>query len=297
MFWKLFCLFFGAAGILSAILCRKKLCHQEHRMEELTNEIQHFLNYPARVMQENLHEGKIHNLENQIIRMEEQLLQEIHLQQQREEQTNHFIENMAHQMKTAVTALQIRLDLAQLQSATEEERTALQKSQACMERLTNEIDRILKSSQLAAGKIQMVFEHLHLADEILSIIQQLRSLTDKRQVGILLDCEKDIILYGDAFWLPQALENIIKNAAEHTRQGGRVWVTAKNCGQTVSIIIEDEGMGIPPEEFPLLFQRFTRGTVSKTGYGIGLSMAKDIVEAHHGTLTAVMEKPAEPVSV
>lgn len=285
MFWKLLCLVFGAAGILSAILCRRKLCHQEHRMEELTNEIQHFLNYPSKVMQENLHEGKIHNLENQIIRMEEQLLQEIHLQQQREEQTNHFIENMAHQMKTAVTALQIRLDLAQLQSATEEERTALQKSQACMERLTNEIDRILKSSQLAAGKIQMVFEHLHLADEILSIIQHLRSLTDKRQVGILLDCEKDIILYGDAFWLPQALENIIKNAAEHTRQGGRVWITAKNCGQTVSIIIEDEGMGIPPEEFPLLFQRFTRGTVSKTGYGIGLSMAKDIVEAHHGTLT------------
>ncbi|MCI5509262.1 MAG: HAMP domain-containing histidine kinase [Eubacterium sp.] len=285
MFWELFCLFFGAAGILSAILWRKKLYHHEHRMEELTNEIQHFLNYPSKVMQENLHEGKIHNLENQIIRMEEQLLQEIHLQQQREEQTNHFIENMAHQMKTAVTALQIRLDLAQLHSVTEEERTALQKSQACMERLTNEIDRILKSSQLAAGKIQMVFEPLHLADEILSIIQQLRSLTDKRQVSILLDCEKDIILYGDAFWLPQALENIIKNAAEHTRQGGRVWVTAKNCGQAVSIIIEDEGMGIPPEEFPLLFQRFTRGTVSKTGYGIGLSMARDIVETHHGTLT------------
>lgn len=285
MFRELFCLFFGAAGILSTIICRKKLCQQEHRMEELTNEIQHFLNYPSKVMQENLQEGKIHNLENQIIRMEEQLLQEIHLQQQREKQTNHFIGNMAHQMKTAVTALQIRLDLAQLQSATEEERTALQKSQACMERLTNEIDRILKSSQLAAGKIQMVFEPLHLADEILSIIQQLRSLTDKRQVSILSDCEKDIILYGDTFWLPQALENIIKNAAEHTRQGGRVWVTAKNCGQTVSIIIEDEGMGIPPEEFPLLFQRFTRGTVSKTGYGIGLSMARDIVEAHHGTLT------------
>ena len=86
MFWELFCLFFGAAGILSAILWRKKLYHHEHRMEELTNEIQHFLNYPSKVMQENLHEGKIHNLENQIIRMEEQLLQEIHLQQQREEQ-------------------------------------------------------------------------------------------------------------------------------------------------------------------------------------------------------------------
>ena len=112
MFWELFCLFFGSAGIVSAILWRKKLYHHKHRMEELTNEIQHFLNYPSKVMQENLHEGKIHNLENQIIRMEEQLLQEIHRQQQREEQTNHFIENMAHQMKTAVTALQIRLDLA-----------------------------------------------------------------------------------------------------------------------------------------------------------------------------------------
>ena len=280
----------GVLGIFAAVIWRRRLYRLEHRMEKLTEEISHFLNYPEAAMEESLNEGILYNLENQISKLENQVLREKGLQLQRENQFNHFVENMAHQMKTAVTALQIRLDIAQLKSVTEEERAALVKGQACMTRLNDEIDRILKSSQLAEGKIQMAYGPVHLESEIRGVAEQLKSLTDKRQVKVSVQGKKDTLYYGDPFWLMQAVENIVKNAAEHTRGNGQVWIYVEDHVSSVYIIIEDEGKGIPTEEFALLFRRFARGSVRKSGYGIGLSMAKDIVEAHHGRLTAENRK-------
>lgn len=108
----------GAAGVRR----EKKIRRQA---EELTEEISHFLLYFEKVGEESLEEGEIYNLTNQMIRMEKRLLHEKEFQQKQEEQVTHFVENMAHQMKTAVTALQIRLDLAQTESVTAEEKAAL----------------------------------------------------------------------------------------------------------------------------------------------------------------------------
>ncbi len=280
----------GIACIAALLLVRRRLARQNQRIEKLTEQISRFLDNPSEALEENLEEGWISNLENQISRLERQLLYEKHMQQQREQHTIQFVENMAHQMKTAVTALQIRLEIAQLKSVTEEERQALWKGQACVLRLNGEIDRILQSSQLAEGKIHMNFAPFLLEQAIAAICSQLKALTDKREVQIHLQCAEDLQYYGDLFWLTQALENVVKNAAEHTRKNGCVWISVKDCGNRVQIVIEDEGKGIPAEEFPLLFQRFARGRGTKSGYGIGLSMARDIIRAHHGSLTAENRK-------
>ena len=280
----------GIACIAALLLVRRRLTRQNQRIEKLTEQISRFLDNPSEALEENLEEGWISNLENQISRLERQLLYEKHMQQQREQHTIQFVENMAHQMKTAVTALQIRLEIAQLKSVTEEERQALWKGQACVLRLNGEIDRILQSSQLAEGKIHMNFAPFALEQAIAAICSQLKALTDKREVQMHLQCAEDLQYYGDLVWLTQALENVVKNAAEHTRKNGCVWISVKDCGNRVQIVIEDEGKGIPAEEFPLLFQRFARGRGTKSGYGIGLSMARDIIRAHHGSLTAENRK-------
>ncbi len=280
----------GIACITALLLVGRRLTRQNQRMEKLTEQISRFLDNPSDALEQNLEEGWISNLENQISRLERQLLYEKHVQQQRERHTIQFVENMAHQMKTAVTALQIRLEIAQLKSVTEEERQALWKGQSCVLRLNGEIDRILQSSQLAEGKIHMNFAPFSLKQTIAAICSQLKALTDKREVQIHLQCAEELQYYGDLFWLTQALENVVKNAAEHTRKNGCVWISVKDCGNRVQIVIEDEGKGIPAEEFPLLFQRFARGRGTKSGYGIGLSMARDIIRAHHGSLTAENRK-------
>ena len=255
------------------------------QMRSLTEQIEHFLLYGDAPLTESLSEGSVANLQNLISRLEQQLLVERKAAHHQERQTVRFVENMAHQMKNALTALQIQLDILEL-NVPDGMRAALEKSQGCMNRLTDEIDKILKSSQLAEGKIRMAFEAVDLRKELSACRERLNAIADVRNVMIKIEGPEALVLPADPFWLSQALENVIKNAVEHTAPGSIVTVSYRDEGQNIRIQITDEGAGIPPEELVALFERFHRGETTKAGYGIGLSMAKDIIAAHHGTISA-----------
>lgn len=255
------------------------------QMRSLTEQIEHFLLYGDEPLAESLSEGSVANLQNLISRLEQQLLVERKAAHRQELQTVRFVENMAHQMKNALTALQIQLDILAL-NVPDGTGAALGKSQSCMNRLTDEIDKILKSSQLAEGTIRMTFEAVNLREELCACLERLTAIADMRNVAIKIDGPGTLILPADPFWLSQALENVMKNAVEHTTPGSTVTVSYSGEGQNIHIQITDEGAGISPDELVTLFERFHRGGTTKAGYGIGLSMAKDIITAHHGTISA-----------
>ena len=258
---------------------------RKKQMKSLTEQIEHFLLYEDEPLPESLSEGSAANLQNLISRLEQQLLVERKAAHHQERQTVRFVENMAHQMKNALTALQIQLDILAL-NVPDGMGAALGKSQSYMNRLTDEIDKILKSSQLAEGKIRMAFESIDLRRELAACRARLIAIADARNVTIKIDGPETLPLPADPFWLPQALENVIKNAVEHTAPGSTVTVSYSDEMRDIHIQIMDEGSGIPPKELVTLFERFCRGETSKAGYGIGLSMAKDIITAHHGTISA-----------
>lgn len=270
----------GLAAGAAALLHRQR---EKRRLRELGRQMEHFLLYAEEPVSETLREGELANLDNQVSRLEQQLLYQRAQSCRREQEMTRFTENMTHQMKNAVTALQIQLDLLTAR-LPEGERPSIEKSQACLERLTGEIDRILRSSQLAAGKITMELGPVELGAEISACIERLKPLAGAKDASLVLEGQAGIA--ADSFWLGQALENLIKNAVEHTAAGSVVTIRVTDEGSRIKIRIEDEGPGIPPEELPELFIRFHRGSAAKAGYGIGLSMAKDIIDAHHGTLTA-----------
>lgn len=255
--------------------------HLRKQIQKLTEEINRFLLYPD-ARPETLKEGLLYNLTNQIRKLEAQLLYEKQFSHERETEMTQFIENMAHQIKTTLTVLQIRLDLAQTKSSSSD----LLKSQASLERLTAEIERVLKSSQLASGKINMDFTTFNYPDCIQGCIRNLTSIAEKKKVTFQCQMPAQYLISADYFWLSQAIENILKNAVEHTPAGSSVQVSLEESDRNVSLIISDRGKGIPVQELPLIFLRFHRGSVNKSGYGIGLSMAQDIIKSHHGTLSA-----------
>lgn len=259
--------------------------HTETKMNQLTEEINHFILYSEH-LNESLDESVLSNLANQIRQLEAQLLLERKMVQLREDEFTHFIENMAHQMKTAITAMQLHLDLSRLHASTLGEQSSLQKVQEDLQRLTDEINWVLNSNQLASGKIQMNFEKFFMADLLSKCIAKLDPIVQKRHVFISQETPDDLEIFGDYFWLQQAIENILKNAIEHTKKDGIVAITIKDMESEIQIWIKDQGKGISEKELPLLFQRYHRGNYSKSGYGIGLHMASDIVKAHHGTITA-----------
>ena len=279
----------AAAAIMSCIIAAVvvwKMMDQERKLIKLQEQMNRFLIYYKDPLEENLDEGKLANFYNELAKIEQQLLLEHRKEDSREQEFSNFVENIAHQMMNAVTALQIQIDLLHLSEEKSRQEKNLEKAQFCIERMKTEIDRILKSSQLASGKIHMIYEPLDLENEVRNCMKKIAPLAEQKGVDLKLDCKKTCTLSGDPFWLSQAVENIIKNAVEHTAQNSRVFITIIDEKRTAVIRIEDEGERSPVEQQTELFVRFSRGTGEKAGYGIGLSMAFDIVKAHHGTLTA-----------
>lgn len=279
------CFIIACISTIAAIFFFRKSRKMEDNIRQAEADISHFLLYPEQVNKKSLEEGVCFNLLNQVRELEEQLLHERHQKKQKESYTNSFIENMAHQMKTSVTALQIRLDLADFYAKTEEEKEALKEGQKCVTRLTEEIERVLKSSQLAAGKVLMDYEKLDLKVLICSCAERMETLAGKRKVSFQVHGGLSKEYLGDQFWLMQAFENLLKNAAEHTKKGTTVEVHLEEKEGQIRVSICDEGEGILPEEMPILFQRFCRGNSRKAGYGIGLNMAQDIIKSHHGSIS------------
>lgn len=95
-------------------------------------------------------------------------------------------------------------------------------------------------------------------------------------------------LLCDRNWLTEAISNLIKNAFDHTKEGDIIRVEWSRCASMVQIAVQDDGSGIHPEDLPHIFKRFYRSRFSeeKQGIGLGLPLAKAIIEAHGGTVEA-----------
>ena len=91
---------------------------------------------------------------------------------------------------------------------------------------------------------------------------------------------------SDRSWLTEAISNIVKNALDHTAAGAEIRITWRAFASVVQIIVSDDGSGIHPEDLPHIFKRFYRSRFSKDkqGIGLGLPLAKAIIEEHNGTV-------------
>ena len=105
---------------------------------------------------------------------------------------------------------------------------------------------------------------------------------------IFLEGDADVFLACDRAWMQEALDNLVKNALDHTKQGDAVWIKWKRFPTAVQIVIKDNGCGIHPEDLYHIFKRFYRSRFLKNaqGIGLGLPLAKAIVETHGGSIEA-----------
>lgn len=275
------------------LLERHRRYRLEQKLDQLVQELDYFLLHGETRLAETLGEGRAENLNNQLAAVMEQAKHQLTYWEKREKRLNQFMENMAHQMKTSLTALQIRVDLAQVKASSPGAQAELDQCQNCMARLTGEVRRILECSQLAEQKINMHLERCNVEHLIHRAIDVLEPLWKKKKVDIILELSALSgipELYLDSYWFSQGLENVVKNAIEHTPAGSAVRIAASDHSHSLVLEVTDEGPGIGEEELPCLFERFHRGNYGKAGYGIGLSMARDILKAHHGSIQAGNQK-------
>ncbi len=163
-----------------------------------------------------------------------------------------------------------------------------------VEHMTRLVDDLLDVSRITQGKIVLRTENLDLMKMIGRALETSRPLIDARKHQLTVSLPSETIrLKGDLVRLAQVVSNLLNNAAKYTDEGGAITLTAEHAGDEVILRVKDNGMGIPAEELPHVFDLFIQAGRSldraQGGLGIGLTLARSIVELHGGQIEARSE--------
>lgn len=149
------------------------------------------------------------------------------------------------------------------------------------------IDDLFQIAQMDAGGLVLECSDNSLADLISDTLESFSGLARQREISLSGAVDPDIeVVYMDAARIGRVLNNLVSNALRHTPPGGRVDVHASRRDDSARVDVRDSGVGIPPDDIPHIFERFYRGEKSRSrltgGAGLGLAIARGIVEAHGG---------------
>ena len=197
------------------------------------------------------------------------------------------ISDISHQLKTPLAALNIYNGLLQdedIEVSSVKEFAGLSEQE--LDRIETLVQSLLKITRLDAGAIVLEKNAENVADMMRDIELHFAYRARQEKKEIILSGSDHLSLFCDRDWLNEAIDNIVKNAFDHTESGATIRVAWKELPSGVQIVITDNGCGIHPEDIHHIFKRFYRSRFSKDkqGIGLGLPLAKAIVEAHNGTI-------------
>lgn len=213
---------------------------------------------------------------------------------EREKQTNELlretVSDISHQLKTPLASLEIYNGLTAGAESMEDVRLFAASSETELDRMNALVKNLLKLARLDAGAVVFEIRPQNMA-EIMEDVRQRFSARAERENKRLEFVGAGELFPCDAVWLAEAFGNMVKNALDHTGQGGVIRTEWERSGNIMHVSVSDNGSGIAPEDMAHIFKRFyrSRNSQDQQGAGLGLPLAKKIVEAHGGLLEAESE--------
>ncbi|MGH2620448.1 MAG: GAF domain-containing protein [Anaerolineales bacterium] len=205
-----------------------------------------------------------------------------------------FVSDVSHELRTPLTNIRLYLDLMETTDDRVKSARYLQTLTRESERLANLIDDLLSLSRLEAGATPFNPEAVDIGELLTALVEDRRSLAGSRGLELTIQAEPQLPkANADRRLLGQVFTNLLTNAMHYTPAGGKIKVRTQSRSLSdqpwVTAQIEDSGMGIAPEEQPLIFSRFYRGRAGEasgeSGTGLGLAICKEIAELHSGRIT------------
>jgi CheY-like chemotaxis protein/two-component sensor histidine kinase len=163
--------------------------------------------------------------------------------------------------------------------------------------MTRLVDDLLDVSRIARGKIELERARIELGAAIDDAIELVRPLIDERRHALVVQIEPELAIHGDRARIVQIVSNLLTNAAKYTPPGGRIELVAGRRGDDVVVRCTDNGVGIPAELLPHVFELFVQhdATIERAmgGLGLGLAIVKNLVVLHGGTVAVASDGPGK----
>ena len=265
---------------------------RDKKIQQITNYINQIKNKKYDLNIEENTEDELSNLKNELYKITIMLKEESEISKKDKENLKMSVEDISHQLKTPLTSITIMLDNLK-DNPNMEEKT----KQKFIFEISKQVEWInwlvismLKLSKLDANVVQFYDEKINLKKFIGEIIKNLEIPIEVKNQKIIIDGNENVSFIGDYKWQQEAITNIIKNCIEHNVNNGTIYINYEENSLFTKITIRDEGDGIPKEDLKHIFERFYRGkNSSENSVGIGLALAKNIIEKNNGMINCKSE--------
>ena len=235
-------------------------------------------------------EGDLSILKNEIYKITTLLREQAGALQREKVVLADSLADISHQLKTPLTSLTVLTDLLSENPGKEEKALFLERARSQLQRIEWLVSSLLKLSRLDAGAVTMKKERVSAASLVEKALAALALPLELKALKVRLEGDETAGYTGDFEWSSEALINIIKNCIEHTPEKGLLKITFEQNPLYTAIKVADSGAGIAPEDLPHIFNRFYKGKdAAPDQVGIGLAMARAIVEKQGGELSAASE--------
>ena len=279
----------AAVCILTFILLAAGLAPQWYRYRELRRMcrvIDRILNGDYSLDPRDNREGELSVLKSQLYKVTVAFSQQAEQLKQDKLTLSDAISDISHQLKTPMTSMLVMTDLLCDADLPAEKRTEFTSNiRTQLERMQWLVSALLKLARLDAGTVSFQREKMTAAKLFQRASAPLLIPMELKAIHLKTECD-DTSIICDPNWTAEALVNLIKNAVEHTPEGGSITLSASENPLYTELAVQDSGGGIDREDLPYLFTRFHRGkNAHSDSVGIGLAMAQEIISRQDGNIT------------
>nr|WP_317449541.1 HAMP domain-containing sensor histidine kinase [uncultured Sellimonas sp.] len=212
---------------------------------------------------------------------------------QEKQEMKTLVTDISHQLKTPVAAFRSCFEVLKNEDLTKEERQEFEsRLEEQLKSLGQLVEALVNISRMETGMIELKLAKGRIFDVILEAVNRVWVKAQEKEIEIEMEAEEsleDLVLPLDSKWLCEALINLLDNAVKYSPSGTNVTIRAIKMASFLRIEIQDQGIGIARENYHKVFQRFYRGEEKEVkkeeGSGVGLYLARKIIEGHHGTIS------------
>lgn len=282
----------GIFGIASLSIFMRYVLIQEKELKEINEYIKEVNNKNYSLKIEDNKDGELSRLRNELYKTTVILREAAENSEEEKEKLSIAIADISHQLKTPLTSIRIMLDnISDNPDMPQEIReNFIQDISKQVEHMSSLVISLLKIAKFDAGTIKMENEEIDAKKLIDSVINNLAILIEIKEIEVITKIDEKAIFIADYKWQQEALTNILKNAIEHSQPKSNIYIIVENTSIFLKIKIKDEGQGIEQKDLKHIFERFYRAkNCNEDSIGIGLSLAKTIIEQNNGYIKATSE--------